>query len=76
MGQCKSEDPDFKSYANAVFRCGCCCLSASLSSETLEETWDSASLRTKTLREIKGNMGQCKSKETDFKEQKILEVRF
>jgi hypothetical protein len=28
----------------------------------------SVSLRTKTLREIKGNMGQCKSKERDFKE--------
>jgi hypothetical protein len=30
----------------------------------------SASLRAKTLREIKGNMAQCKSKERDFKEQK------
>jgi hypothetical protein len=37
MGQCKSKDPDFKSYANAVFRRGCCCLSASLSTKTLRE---------------------------------------
>jgi hypothetical protein len=29
--------------------------------------WDSASLRAKALREMK-NMGQCKSKERDFKE--------
>jgi hypothetical protein len=35
-----------------------------------ERTWDSASLRAKTLREIKENMGQCKSKERDFKEHK------
>jgi hypothetical protein len=38
-----------------------------------------ASLRTETLREIKKNMGQCKSKTRDFKEQKrkmTLEVRF
>jgi hypothetical protein len=83
MGQYKSKDRDFKSYVNAVFKCSCCCLSASLS--------------TKTLREIKGNVGQCKSegkdsnrdyakenmgqsksKERDFKEQKRknLEVRF
>jgi hypothetical protein len=51
MGQCKSKDQDFKSYANAVFRCGCC-LSASLSTETLKGTWGSTSLREKTLREI------------------------
>jgi hypothetical protein len=56
MGQCKSEDLDFKSYANAVFRHGCCCLSACLSTETLKGTWDSASL-----------MGQCKSEGKDFK---------
>jgi hypothetical protein len=31
MEQCKSKDRDFKSYANAVFGSGCCCLSASLS---------------------------------------------
>jgi hypothetical protein len=37
VGQHKSKDQDFKSYANAVFRCGCCCLSASLSAETLRE---------------------------------------
>jgi hypothetical protein len=30
--------------------------------------WDSASLRAKTVREIKENMGQCESKERDFKE--------
>jgi hypothetical protein len=54
-------------------------LSASLSTKTLKGTWDSASLRTETLREIKENMGQSKSKERDFKEQKrrkTLEVRF
>jgi hypothetical protein len=33
-----------------------------------ERTWDSASLRAKTLREIKENMGQSESKERDFKE--------
>jgi hypothetical protein len=49
-------DADFKSYANAVFRYSCCCLSASL--------------RAKTLREIKGNMGQCKSEHRDFKKAK------
>jgi hypothetical protein len=54
MGQCKSEGQDFKSYGNAVFRCGCCCLSANLSA--------------KTLREIKGNMGQCKSKARTLRE--------
>jgi hypothetical protein len=37
MGQCKSKDQDFKSYANTVFRHGGCCLSASLSTETLRE---------------------------------------
>jgi hypothetical protein len=38
----------------------------------------SASLRAKTLREIKENIRQCKSKERDFREQKRskpLEVR-
>jgi hypothetical protein len=73
MGQCKSKDPDFKSYANAVFRRGCCCLSASLSTKTLKGTWDSASLRAKTLRDyakekLRENMGQCESKERGFKE--------
>jgi hypothetical protein len=62
MGQCKSKEQDFKGYANAVFRCACCCLFASLSTETLRKLkkehdtgqvwWDSASLRAKTLREI------------------------
>jgi hypothetical protein len=37
MGQCKSEHRGFKSYANAVFRRGCCRLSASLSTATLRE---------------------------------------
>jgi hypothetical protein len=68
MGQCKSEDRDFKSYANAVFGCGCCYLSASLSTETLKRIWDSASLRAKTLREINESMGQCKSRARDVKE--------
>jgi hypothetical protein len=54
MGQWKSKDQDFKSYANAVFRHGCCCLSASL--------------RAKSLRENKENMGQCEYMERDFKE--------
>jgi hypothetical protein len=53
MRQCKSKDRDFMSYANAVLRHGCCCLSASLS--------------TKTLREIKENVEQCKSKGKDSK---------
>jgi hypothetical protein len=52
MGQCKSEHWDFKSYANTVFRRGCCCVSAGMSTETLKGTWDSANLRAKTLREI------------------------
>jgi hypothetical protein len=55
------------------------CVPASLGTETLKGTWDGASLRAKTLREIKENMGQCESKERDFKEQKrrkTLEVRF
>jgi phage-related minor tail protein len=56
MGQCKSKDWDFKSYANAVLRRSCCCLSESL--------------RAKTLREIKGNMGQWKSEHQDFKKAK------
>jgi hypothetical protein len=70
MGQCKSKDQDFKSYANAVFRRGCCCLSASLSTETLKGTRNSASLRAKTLREVKENMGQCESKERTLKNRK------
>jgi hypothetical protein len=41
-------------YKNATAAAAGCCLSASL--------------RAKTLREIKENMGQCKSKERDFKE--------
>jgi hypothetical protein len=57
MGQCKSNDQGFKSYAYTVFRRGCCCLSASLSTNTLKGTWDSANLRDKTLRGIKGNVG-------------------
>jgi hypothetical protein len=36
----------------------------------LKKTWDSANLRTKTLREIKENTGQSKSKERDFKNRK------
>jgi hypothetical protein len=36
--------------------------------KTKERTWDSTSLRAKTLSEIKENMGRCKSKERDFKE--------
>jgi hypothetical protein len=39
-----------------------------LSLEKLKGTWDGASLRTKTLKEIKENMGQCESKERDFKQ--------
>jgi hypothetical protein len=37
MGQCKSKDQELKSYANAVFRCYCCYLSASLSIEALKK---------------------------------------
>jgi hypothetical protein len=37
MGQCKSKEQDFKSYANAVFRHGCCCVSESLRTETLKK---------------------------------------
>jgi hypothetical protein len=37
MGQCKSNDQDLKSYANAVFSHGFCCVSASLRTETLRE---------------------------------------
>jgi hypothetical protein len=33
-----------------------------------ERTWDSASLRAKSLREIKENIGQSESTERDFKE--------
>jgi hypothetical protein len=33
-----------------------------------ERTWDSASLRAKTLRESKKTMGQYESMERDFKE--------
>jgi hypothetical protein len=43
-------------------------VSASLSTETLNETWNSVSLRAKTLGEIKENMEQSDSKERDFKE--------
>jgi hypothetical protein len=43
-------------------------LSASLSTETLKGTWDTASLRAKALREIKENMGQSESKARDIKE--------
>jgi hypothetical protein len=45
----------------------------------LKKTWNSASLRTETLREIKENIGQSEFKERDFKEKKrrkTLEVRF
>jgi hypothetical protein len=35
------------------------CVSVSLRTETLKATWDSASLRVKTLREIGENRGQC-----------------
>jgi hypothetical protein len=53
-------------------------LFASLSTEALRKlkrTWDSASLRAKTLiREIKENMGQSESKKRDFKEQKRSRV--
>jgi hypothetical protein len=34
----------------------------------LKRTWNSASLRAKTLTEIKENTEQCESKERDFKE--------
>jgi hypothetical protein len=52
-------------YKNATAAAAGCCLSASL--------------RAKTLREIKENMGQCKSKARDFKEQKrrkTLDIKF
>jgi hypothetical protein len=51
-----SKERDFKSYANAVSRSGCCCLCASLSTETLRKlrkTWDRASLRKETLKNRK-----------------------
>jgi hypothetical protein len=73
MRQCESKDRDFKSYASAVFRHSCC-LSASLSTKTIKGTWESASLRATTLREIKENMGQRESKERDFKEFKRSKV--
>jgi hypothetical protein len=56
MGQCKSKERDFKSYANTVFRRGCCCLSAGLSTEILRKlkrTWNSVSLRKETLKNRK-----------------------
>jgi hypothetical protein len=37
IGQCKCKDQDFNSYANAVFRRGCCCLSASLNTKALKK---------------------------------------
>jgi hypothetical protein len=49
-------------------------LSASLSTEILKGTWDSASWRAKTLRETKENMRQSKFKERDLKNRK--EARF
>jgi hypothetical protein len=62
MGQCKSKERDFKSYANTVFRRSCCCLSANLSTEILKGTLDSESLRAKTKEKLRENMGQSKSK--------------
>jgi hypothetical protein len=59
MGQCKSEDQDFKHYANAVFRRGCCCLSEGKDFK-----------RDYAKEKLRENMGQSKSKERDFKEQK------
>jgi hypothetical protein len=54
MGQCKSKDRHFRSYANAVSSRGCCCLSATNNKDF----------------ESKGNMGQCKSENLDFKKAK------
>jgi hypothetical protein len=45
-------------------------VSASLSTEALKGTWDSASLKAKTLKRdyAEENMGQCESKERDFRD--------
>jgi hypothetical protein len=48
-------------------------VSASLSTKTLKETWDSESLRAKrdyAKEKLRENMGQSKSKERDTEEQK------
>jgi hypothetical protein len=50
------------------------CLSVSLRTETLKGSWDSASLRAKTLREIKENMGQWSLRKETLKNRK--EARF
>jgi hypothetical protein len=68
MGQCKSNDRDFKSCANSVV---CLWVWGQI---LLKGTWDSASLRAKTLREIKENMGQGESTERDFKEYKRSKI--
>jgi hypothetical protein len=54
MEQCKSKDQDFKSYANAVFNMAAvvCKSEHQDFKKAKERTWDSASLKAKTLREI------------------------
>jgi hypothetical protein len=54
MGQCKSKDWDFKSYAITVLdEAVVVCKSEHLGfKKATERTWYSASLETKTLREI------------------------
>jgi hypothetical protein len=45
----------------------------------LKKAWDSVSLRTETLKvmlEIRGNMGQCKSKDREFKSYANAVFRF
>jgi hypothetical protein len=68
MEQCKSKDQDCKSYANAVFRSGCCCLSASLSTKTLKANMGQCRSEGQYFKRIKENMGQSESKERDLKE--------
>jgi hypothetical protein len=49
-------------------------LFASLSTETVKGTWDSGSVKAKTLREVKENMGQGSLRKESLKNRK--EARF
>jgi hypothetical protein len=61
MGQCKCEHWSFKNYANVVFRCCSCCLFRKSKGKDFKRDY--------AKEELRENMGQCESKERDFKEQ-------
>jgi uncharacterized protein YeaO (DUF488 family) len=69
MGQYKSKDQDFQSYAYAVFRLVCKFEHRGFkkAKETVQ-VWNKDFEKDYTKEQLRENMGQSKSKERDFKQ--------